>query len=552
MSETLPNHEPILEVPPNPPQPPPSRPSWPAWLLAALPWLALGLVVALVALQPPAYSSSALPLLSGMMPEPPIWGVLMRPWAGGADIASSLWWARSLLGVAVVALGVATVHDRSRGWVGALLALLLWLWPPARAALVVIGTEAWLALATISVVWAASALEARPRSAAAVGGLGLATMALAHPLGLCASPLFVVVLAMRPQGDDHRWPAQATAARPIWLAWLAAVLVAVAIVRVALPDATFLEWWKGMIDAIRAPLPPVAYAPDCWPLLGPLSGLAARTPPLLLLLALFAAFDGRHRRDASAPLAWALMAWLTVVAVAGRPLPRALDPLVVVAPLLVALATLAIRNLLAALRPASRCPGLLLASALVAGIAAEGTSLVAGDARTSLGQLASMVEDVDLDLPVVLDASALGLLEALPGDVDIWPGRREGNSLASALIRLELLQGTVRTCPASSCGRVLLRTPASGRIDRAWSSLTEPEAAAGLWSLRSRPTVAAPAALVGAAPEAAGAAGDAARDQSAGDKPAGDKPAGGAGADAPAEPVPQQAPPDLGLYPVAP
>ena len=93
---------------------------------------------------------------------------------------------------------------------------------------------------------------------------------------------------------------------------------------------------------------------------------------------------------------------LTVIAVAGRPLPRALDPLVVVAPLVVALAGLGIRNVLASLRPATHVPAVLLVAALLAGVGAEGTQLIAGDERTSLGRIAAMVDDVDLDLPVVL------------------------------------------------------------------------------------------------------------------------------------------------------
>ncbi len=476
-----------------------TEPSPALWRLA-LPWLALGALAVVVASWPLAYSSSGLPLLAGMAPEPPVWGVLMRPWSGATDVASAFWQARTLVGVAIASLGFAVVLRPGQPWTAPLAALLLWLWPPARAALVVVGTEAWLALGTAAVVWAATELETRPRAAAPIGGLGLAVLALAHPLGLCAAPLFAVLLAMRPPGDERRWPKQATAARPIWIAWLAAVLVAVAVIRLALPDASFLEWWKGMIDAIRAPQPPIAHAPDRWPLLGPILGLVARTPPMLLLLALGAAVAGRHRRDSTAPSAWALLAWLVVIAVAGRPLPRALDPLVVVAPLIVGLAVLGVRNLAAALGPATRWPALTLVVALIAGVAAEGTQLVAGDERTSLGQLAGMVDDVDLDLPVVLDNSALALLETLPGDVDVWPGRREGNALVSALIRAGLLADGVRTCPASSCGRVLLRQPSSGRVDRAWASLTEAEAAAGAWSLRQRPSQRAPAPPAEAAP----------------------------------------------------
>ena len=470
---------------------PEQAPTWRDRALAALPWAALAVVVTLVAVRPLAYSSSALALLSGLAPEPPIWGVLMRPWTAWSQVAEGLWWARTSAGVGLAVLTFAAVRTRDQGWIGGLVAFLLWMWPAARAALVVVGAEAWLALGTMAVVWAASTLETHPRRAAPIAGLGLAVLALAHPLGLCAAPLFVVLLAMRPPGDASRWPEQATAARPIWIAWLAALLVAAAMLRLALPEAVFLDWWKGTIDAIRAPQPPVAFAPDRWPLLGPLLGLAARTPPALLAIAAATTLGGLHRRDATSPLAWALIAWLTVIAVAGRPLPRALDPLVVVAPLVVALAGLGIRNVLASLRPATHVPAVLLVAALLAGVGAEGTQLIAGDERTSLGRIAAMVDDVDLGLPVVLDGSALSLLETIPGDVDLWPSRREGNSLGSALIRLGLLSDTVRMCPASSCGRVLLRKPGQGRIDEAWSSLTMEEASAGLWSLRVRPALAA-------------------------------------------------------------
>lgn len=470
------------------------RPPWRDVAWRALPWIGVVALVAAVVSRALAFSSSALHLLPAFHAEPPVWSVPLRPFAALGTAAEALPVARAVAATMIAAFGAALAIDRrgSRLWPAAL-PILLWIWPAARASLLVVGAEAWLAASSLAILWAAQSLHRTPRWAALVGGSGLALMALAHPLGLCAAPLFAILLAMRPGEAATRWPRQGVAARPTWLAWIAALVVAVALLRWALPDAQALEWWRGCIDALRAPQAAVASPRDALPLLAPLLALVARVPPALLVITLLTTGASLRRRGVAADVSWAIVAWIVVIVVAGRPTPRALDPLIVCAPLLLLQAACGLRDFWAAVPTEAVRTKALVAAALVASIVADGSALVSGEPRTALGAVLPLVDDAEFDLPVVLDGSAIALLETMPGDVDLLPGRREGNALGSALLRVGLLQETVRMCPASSCGRVLLRRPWSGRVSKAWASLTNEEARAGAWSLRSR-TAAPPSA----------------------------------------------------------
>jgi hypothetical protein len=476
----------------------------PSGALGLLPILAtagsMAIVVGVVALSP-SFTASARPLIDAAAGQMSAAGVLMRPFAAMGSTATALKIATLLPGL----LSLALLHVLGRrfglGAWAALLPVATLVWPAARSALVVTGAEPWLAAGTLAVAVAAFDLSERPARAAVVGGCGLAITALAHPLGLCASAPLIVLLAMVPdEWTDHGdggetagppGPTHVLSARPIWLAWLAALVVAAAVCVRTLGDIAPAEAWNAAMSAMRARLPMLAdHSPSGWPWMGPLFVIAASVPPIWLILALWPGADRRSQAGAlHRLLAACVVLWLAIAVIDGRPTTRPLEHLVVIAPLIVCLAVgslVATVRWLAHLWPNHRLALAVVALGLfVASSLAEGLALHRGETRTFAARMLDLRGDADGDRPAFIDAVAMDLLGAHNAAVSVLPGRRDGDSLAAALVRGKLLPSGVRPWHPFATGIVLLATPTSGAIASGWASMSHEVAGGAGWSLRA-------------------------------------------------------------------
>lgn len=462
--------------------------------------LVVGLCWGVLAAQPMAFASSATHLLEAWLPEPPALAALLRPLARIASAGAGA----SLLRFAVAGVVLSMASWLARRGGGALAGLLapplLLLWPTSRVALMSVGAESMLTCATLLVVAGAIGLTERPRLGAVAGALGLAGVALSHPLGLLTAPLLAVLLAMVPGAEASGWPRVGLRARPIWLGWLAAVLLAAGLVAMALPGDRAAAFGRATADMLRAPMAATGLGVDGLFGLGPLAGFIARLPPLLGLFAALGIAEALRPAAVERPLALATLAWLTVLVGWGHPTPLPLDTAAMLAPLVVILAAGAFarglgRGLTAPPRRLDGKPTIASALALAAlcgSVALEGALAIRGDERTGVGRLLPLVHDVDADLPARLDQDALDLLALIPGECEVWPGRRDGNALLTTLVRVGLAPADLRAGLQTSDARWLLLRPPAGRQAARWWELGVEVGRVGAWSLRERPAVAPP------------------------------------------------------------
>ena len=134
----------------------------------------------------------------------------------------------------------------------------------------------------------------------------------------------------------------------------------------------------------------------------------------------------------------------------------------------------------------------LALAAFVGSVALEGTSAIRGDERSGIGRLLPLVHDTDADLPARIDQDALDLLALIPGECEVWPGRRDGNALLTTLVRVGLAPAQLRSGLLTSDARWLLPQPPAGRQAARWWALGVEVGRADSWSLRERPAVAPP------------------------------------------------------------
>jgi len=365
-------------------------------------------------------------------------------------------------GLVLLSVGRVTSRLRSRPAGAAAVAVLL-LWPPARQSLQVLSVESLLALATLGSVRAWLDAAQSPLRAVVFGGVCLALLMLVHPVGLAAAALVPLALLLAPgpraaPGAPNR---SLLPARPVWLPWLATVLLAVGLVSAALPAGGIKGIWLHTLGALRTPASGLQIG---WlaslPILGPLVALTGQIPlALLVLLALLTRQAPPLRERPEALVVALVLAWLVLAAAVGQPVPDSLDLLVVIAPLLGILAAVSAHDLARAAwaRPGwlARAGAVSLALALVASWLGE-ARLGRDDRRTTLAHLPGVLDFTAPLRPAVLAPEDMALLAAHLEPTAVLPGRTGGSRVADAIKVIEPRLQTASFGPAYTTRLVLL------------------------------------------------------------------------------------------------
>ena len=433
------------------------------------------------------YSSSAAPWLEtiaaneGGSPFGAI-GLAIRRFS--AVIATDDWrWTIECLQIGLACLQVALMVICARGaGVGrfsVFLGLIALLWPVSRQALAVVSAESLMATCSLGVVVAAQRLESHPQWSA----IGLATalwlLALSHPIGLPAAVLLAVLAAIWPRPrtvqEGRSRPRQTITTRPIWSAWIVAILLFIVLLMVSMPGGRLMALWHACLASLREPLThSVVGGGAQWPVVGPAIGLAARVSPVIGLLAMAAAGQalGRSRSGGASPLAAMTMGWLLIATLTDRPTPGALDFLVVIAPLIVILATVSATSWFTRLAQSQHLAWqpvsfMLLFSLLVA-IAGDGLDLASGEPRSALARAIGMSHDSAVDTPAVVTEEDLRLLEDQSIATAVMPSQREGNRVLGALKKLSIIGESGPFFAPFSSKQMLLHMPATDPVSGMW------------------------------------------------------------------------------------
>lgn len=412
------------------------------------------------------FGASARPIVQGFVDPPPAGALGFLGKLGAASAVLPVW--RALLAAAQLA-GVVAVAWRWGNRAAATAApLALLLWPASRTALLDIGAEGLIASGLLAVIWATAALARHPRVAACVGGVGLTGLTLAAPLGLWLAVPSAVWLAMAPGAREAEDSATQLRARPIWVAWVAALAVWAALLTQAIGADHAKDFWNAMIATLRAPSAGLVGDADATPVLGTVFAALAGTPLVVLAGQVL-------RRAGGPPATGPIWLALAIFAIAGRPGPTPLALLGCLGAPLVAVAVAGAARALP--RPDARW----LVAALLLATGGEslylehrGGTLVGGVLRP----------DPDRAEPARLSPDDVQALRDAPGQVSVHPGRRGGDALVAALVRIEWLPGSVKAWHPFATQRVLLRAGPLGREGWAWWSTSDETLRVGDASLR--------------------------------------------------------------------
>ncbi len=452
-------------------------------LLAAL------LAVALLLAPGLQVAASAAPTLQGLVGSGSAvtdgaWPVLLRrvllllPAGVRAEPLWALQWLQTALGsVGLYLLGrLAWSLGGARTAVPALALALVW--PPARQALLNWSAESVLAVAALAAAWAVVGQRRSPRRAALGLGSAAALTAAVHPLGLLAALLLLgaMLLPLEPpdrglsdglSGEVDR-PDFPTGAR--WLPWLAGALWAVGVLLALLAPAGIKPWGTAQFAVLRRPEDVLALGGASeLPLLGAWVALVAQTPLALLWLSIGPLQRGLGQAGRASPLAGlavVTLAWLLVLAIAGAPLPGALDGLVVVAPLLCVLAGVGFSWRLKGLLYIGHRGGAVIWVASLALLLGADLWLASADRRALLGRIPGVLTSAEQLRGAVLGPADLALLQRFGEPTAILPSQRGGNDLANALKPLAKSVEQGQYVAAHVARLVLLPEPPSDRIDR--------------------------------------------------------------------------------------
>lgn len=409
--------------------------------------IAFGVAFALIRNEP-SISTTAAPWLTALGHPPtaddaPLSGILRffaAHLGNSAHSAVGLWqwlWAGTLLLLLWHAL------RRLRDWPTAAIGIAaLAAWPTSRELLTTFGSEIVLATGTCAVALAAIHLQKRPILAVLVGGTGLGVVVLAHPIGpFVALPLLLVPLllpANTAEHDEQSPDLQGFNARPVWLPWLALLLVALAVMlRVPGKDA-LKPWLSGALTVLRAPAGALQLGwASSLPLLGPLVALACQIPIAFLFPACAALARGARQRSQNlAALVGVVLSWLIVLAFAGHPLPGILDSLLVLAPFVVALTAVHLHDLVLVLLhdpEKDRRTQLAVFGVLLLLAAWADVRLGRDDRRNLLGRIPQVLSMTAPIRPAAVTPADIDLLTQNPDTTAIFPGRPGGNRLGAAL-----------------------------------------------------------------------------------------------------------------------
>ena len=373
------------------------------------------------------------------------------------------------------AVGRAAAQLRNR-WTGFAAVALLLLWPPARQTLQTLSVETLLALASVGLAASWINVARAPLRAIVLSGLCLALLLLLHPVGFAATPLLALALLLAPgPAPTPGLPGRPLLpVRPVWLPWLAALLLALGLLTLGLPTGGIKTTWLHAVSALRAPASGLRLG---WlasrPVVGPLVTLVAQMPLILLLLAGHLALQASRERQRPESLVVALaLGWLCVAAAVGHPVPDSLDLLVVVAPLLCVAAAVSAHDVArsAWARPTStaRVAAVFLALAAAASWLAD-ARLARDDRRASLAHIPGVLDNTAPLRPAVLAPQDAALLAAHLEPTAILPGHMGGSRVADALKTIEPKLQTASFGPAYTAALVLLPARPSDPVTQAFA-----------------------------------------------------------------------------------
>ena len=448
-----------------------------AWLLAP------GLSVA----------ASAVPGLQGLLGTGSAaldgaWPVLVRrllallPAGVRAEPLWALQWLQIGLGGAGLYLLARTAWSLGRFQAAVPAVALALLWPASRQALLTWSAESVLAVAALAVAWSAVVRLRAPRRAALGMGTAVALTAAVHPLGLLAALLLILAAMLLPLE-----PAPGTAAggleevvdRPDfptgsrWLPFVAGILWALGLLLALLAPVGMKAWGAAQFALLRRPEDVLVLGRLAdLPVLGPWAALMAQLPLVLVWLGLGPLLRGLGRRGRATPLAGlaaVTFAWLLVLSIAKAPLPGALDGLVVLAPLLVVLASVGFASRFGGLLHIHRKGGAAVWVASVALLLGADLWLGGSDRRTLLGRIPGVLTSAEPLTAAVLSPADLAILARFGEPTAILPARRGGNDLGNALKPLVKFLPQGQFVMAHVARLVLVAEPPTHPIDRVFA-----------------------------------------------------------------------------------
>ncbi len=403
-------------------------------------------------------------------------GVAALPKAAQAD---SLWTVQSLqLGIAAACLyAAATLAHRLVGlWAALPTALLLAVWPLARQGVEAVSAESLLALASLMAAHATVRWNSKPRLSAVLLGVGTALAAVAHPLGLLWAPglalaTLVLPVAQDPSEVDSSQPRPDMPVGDRFLAWLAAMALAVGLLLLALRPGGLGPWGTGQFAALRHSGEPTELGTvAALPLVGPLWVVVAQWPVAVAFLAAATMVRGvtaLRKTRLGGPAGVAVIGWLAI-GIARFPLADHLDAAVALAPMATVMAGVGAGRRLRDLVVQGRQPAAAVwAAAAMMLLSADLWVQQKQDRRSLVARVAGVPVNVDCTQAARLGPGDIALLQMYPEPTAVLPARSGGADLATSLRHLLPRFGGRSFGAAHSARIALLPDPPRSPIDRA-------------------------------------------------------------------------------------
>ncbi|MBI5609698.1 MAG: hypothetical protein HY902_12570 [Deltaproteobacteria bacterium] len=403
-------------------------------------------------------------------------GVAALPKSAQAD---PLWAVQSLqLGIAAACLYAAvTLAHRVVGlWAALPTALLLAVWPAARHAIDAVSAESLLTLASLLAAHASVGWNSRPRASALLLGVGTALAALAHPLGVLWAPALALITLVLPVAQD---PSEVDGSQPRpdmpvgdrFLAWLAAVAVAVGLVLLALRPGGLGPWGTSQFAALRhGGEPPDLGTLAALPMVGPLWVVIGQWPLVVVLLAVGTMTRGvaaLRKTKLGGPAGVAAVGWVAI-SIARFPQTDHLDAAVVLAPMAAVMAGVGAGRRLRDLAWLGRRPAVgVWAAAAMLLLSADLWVQQKHDRRSLAARAAGLPVYVDSTQSARLGPDDIALLQLYPEPTAVLPARSGGADLATSLRHLLPRFGGRSFGAAHSARVALLPEPPRSPIDRA-------------------------------------------------------------------------------------
>ncbi|HAN32704.1 MAG TPA: hypothetical protein DCQ06_14015 [Myxococcales bacterium] len=405
----------------------------------------------------PNFSASAVPLLSNLVD-----GVVWVAPLGALLTTKTLIPLYICLGIANLILVVLLSQRAGIGRMSLWLPLVLLSWGSTRALLTSVNLEAWLLLACQLTLFARPYLVSKPAIGSALLGCGWALALMAGPQGLLLAPFVMIVGALPasiskppPQGEQ-----QGIVSAAVVLPWLAAGLLAFALLYMSLPNRQILLWWKQQLVGLRAAAPTTLHhGVGDWLVVGPLLVRFAMMPAIALLLA------WRWGQ-------WSQWCLWTGVVVASC-LYTGAAPIDTSSIGLCLFLIPCVRGFMRATRHWDRTRRLAMAACLFLGLWADNPKVASERTQSALATALPISEDVNHLLPAVLTQADLDLLNQAQCATRMFPSRRGARQLSKALHKLRKLTPKATEWDAFTAQAILVRKHPQSIIGRGWSRTLE-------------------------------------------------------------------------------